>query len=136
MVLRGVSGHYLLALDDGRIVAGATRETGAGLDYRVTPAGLAEILEQALAVAPGLADGTYLETRVGFRPMGPDIRPLLGPVPGLDGLVVATGLGASGLTMGPLAGALAAQAALDLPPAIDLAPFAPLPGPLCGMSRG
>jgi D-amino-acid dehydrogenase len=125
VVLPGASGHYLLAFDDGRIVAGATRETGSGFDYRITPAGLAEILEQALAVAPGLADGTYLETRVGFRPMGPDIRPLLGPVPGLDGLVVATGLGASGLTMGPLAGSLAAQAALGLPPAIDLEPFAP-----------
>jgi D-amino-acid dehydrogenase len=129
VVLPGASGHYLLAFDDGRIVAGATRETGSGLDYRITPAGLAEILEQALAVAPGLAGGTYLETRVGFRPMGPSIRPLLGPVPGLDGLVVATGLGASGLTMGPLAGSLAAQAALGLAPDIDLEPFAPLPGP-------
>ena len=127
VLLPGASGHYMLAFDGGRIVAGATRETGSGFDYRITPAGLAEILEQALAVAPGLADGTYLETRVGFRPMGPDIRPLLGPVPGLDGLVVATGLGASGLTMGPLAGSLAAQAALGLPPAIDLEPFAPLP---------
>jgi D-amino-acid dehydrogenase len=129
VVLPGASGHYVLAFDDSRIVAGATRETGSGLDYRITPAGLAEILGQALSVAPGLADGTYLETRIGFRPMGPGIRPLLGPVPGLNGLVVATGLGASGLTMGPLAGSLAAQAALGLPPAIDLAPFAPLPGP-------
>jgi D-amino-acid dehydrogenase len=128
VVLPGASGHYLLAFDGGRIVAGATRETGSGFDYRITPAGLAEILEQALAVAPGLAGGTYLETRVGFRPMGPGIRPLLGPVPGLDGLVVATGLGASGLTMGPLAGSLAAQAALGLPPTMDLEPFAPLPG--------
>jgi D-amino-acid dehydrogenase len=127
VVLPGASGHYLLAFDDGRIVAGATRETGADFDFRVTPAGLAEILGQALAVAPGLADGTYLETRVGFRPMGPGIRPLLGPVPGLDGLILATGLGASGLTMGPLAGSLAAQAALGLPPAIDLEPYAPLP---------
>ena len=129
VVLPGASGHYMVAFDDGRIVAGATRETGSGFDYRITPAGLAEILEQALAVAPGLADGTYLETRVGFRPMGPGLRPLLGPVPGLAGLVVATGLGASGLTMGPLAGSLAAQAALDLPPSLDLEPFAPLPGP-------
>jgi D-amino-acid dehydrogenase len=127
VLLPGAGGHYMLAFDGGRIVAGATRETGSGFDYRVTPAGLAEILGQALAVAPGLADGTYLETRVGFRPMGPGIRPLLGPVPGLDGLVVATGLGASGLTMGPLAGSLAAQAALGLPPAIDLEPFAPPP---------
>jgi D-amino-acid dehydrogenase len=129
VVLPSASGHYLLAFDGGRIVAGATRETGSGLDYRVTPAGLAEILGQALAVAPGLADGTYLETRIGFRPVAPGIRPLLGPVPGLDGLIVATGLGATGLTMGPLAGTLAAQAALGLPPVIDLEPFAPLPGP-------
>jgi D-amino-acid dehydrogenase len=109
-------------------VAGATREPGSGLDYRITPAGLAEVLGEALAVAPGLADGTYLETRVGFRPAGPGIRPLLGPVPGLDGLVIATGLGASGLTIGPLAGSLAAQAALGLASAIDLEPYAPLSG--------
>jgi D-amino-acid dehydrogenase len=129
VVLPGRSGHYMLAFEDSRIVAGATREAGSGLDYRVTPAGLAEILGQALAVAPGLAAGTYLETRVGFRPMSPDIRPLLGPVPGLDGLVIATGLGASGLTMGPYTGALAAQAAMGLAPAVDLEPFAPLRTP-------
>jgi D-amino-acid dehydrogenase len=55
-------------------VAGATRESGAGFDYRVTPAGLSEVLREALAVAPGLAGGTCLETRVGFRPPGPDER--------------------------------------------------------------
>ncbi len=132
VVLPGASGHYLLAFDGGRIVAGATRETGSGFDYRITPAGLAEILEQALAVAPGLADGTYLETRVGFRRWAPDIRPLLGPVPGLDGLVViATGVGASGLmTVGQLAGSLAAQAALGLagPPSLPGAPPPRCPG--------
>jgi D-amino-acid dehydrogenase len=120
------SGHYLLAFDDSRVVAGATRETGSGFDYRVTPGGLAEVLGQALAVAPGLAAGSYLETRVGFRPMSPDLRPLLGPVGGMGGLVVATGLGATGLTMGPYAGALAARAALGEPSLIDLAPFDPL----------
>ena len=68
VLLPGAGGHYMLAFDGGRIVAGATRETGSGFDYRITPGGLAEILEQALAVAPGLAGGTYTETRVGFRP--------------------------------------------------------------------
>jgi D-amino-acid dehydrogenase len=126
VVLPRASGHYMLAFDDSRVVAGATRETGSGFDYRVTPAGLAEILREALAVAPGLASGTYRETRVGFRPVGPDVRPLLGPVPGTDGLVVATGLGASGLTIGPYAGAVAARAALGLPTPIDLDPFDPV----------
>jgi D-amino-acid dehydrogenase len=132
VVLPGGSGHYMLAFDDSRVVAGATRETGAGFDYRVTPGGLAEVLGEALAVAPGLASGTYLETRVGFRPAGPDNRPLLGPVAAIGGLVIATGLGATGLTMGPYAGAIAARAAMGEPPDVDLAPFDPLrpaPGP-------
>jgi len=126
VILPAGSGHYLLAFDDSRVVAGATREPGAGFDYRVTAAGLAEVLAQALAVAPGLDAATYLETRVGFRPAGPDSRPLLGPVAGVPGLFVATGLGAEGLTMGPYAGGVAARAALGLDPGIDLTPFDPL----------
>ena len=102
VILPSATGHYLLAFEGSRVVAGATRETGSGFDVRVTPGGLAEVLANALAVAPGLSSGTYLETRVGLRPAGPDVRPLLGPVAGVDGLVVATGLGATGLTMGPL----------------------------------
>jgi D-amino-acid dehydrogenase len=126
VVLPTASSHYLLAFDGSRVVVGATREPGTGFDYRVTPGGLAEVLGQALAVAPGLATATYLETRVGFRPMSPDGRPLLGPVPGVDGLVVATGLGPNGLTMGPYVGSVAALAALGEPTGVDLEPVNPL----------
>lgn len=126
VVLPAGTGHYLLAFDDSRVVAGATRETGAGFDYRVTPGGLAEVLNEALRVAPGLAEGTFIETRIGFRPASPDGRPLLGPVPGVDGLVIATGLGAEGLTAGPYAGAIAARVALGVAHDADLAPFSPV----------
>jgi D-amino-acid dehydrogenase len=126
VVLPGGSGHYLLAFDDSRVVAGATRETAAGFDYRVTPGGLKEVLSEALAVAPGLSSAAHLETRVGFRPASTDGLPLLGPVRGVGGLVVATGLGASGLTMGPRTGTIAAQVALGVAPDVDLDPFDPL----------
>jgi len=126
VVLPAGKGHYLVAFDDHRVVAGATRETGSGFDYRVTGGGLSQVLREALAMAPGLAAATYLETRVGFRPMSPDGRPVLGLVPGTDGLVVATGLGPTGLTMGPYAGAIAARVALGEQPGVDLAPFSPL----------
>lgn len=143
VVLPARSGHYLLAFDDSRIVAGATRETGSGFDARVTAGGLDEVLTQALAVAPGLAGASHLETRVGLRPAGPDFRPLLGhiavghdgssgpgngatEVPGTCGLVIATGLGASGLTLGPLTGAIAAKVALGVDQPVDLTPFDPL----------
>jgi len=118
--------HYLLAFEGGRIVVGATRERGAGFDYRVTAAGQAEVLNQALAVAPGLGDATFIETRIGFRPVGPNARPLLGAVRGVEGLVIGNGLGPSGLTIGPYAGRLLAQAALGQTPDLDLAAYDPL----------
>jgi glycine/D-amino acid oxidase-like deaminating enzyme len=118
--------HYLLAFDDSRVVAGATRETGVGFDYRVTAAGQAEVLAEALHVAPGLAAATIIETRVGFRPVSPGIRPLLGSVPVIDGLLVGNGLGAAGLTIGPFAGRVLADMAMGREPPIDLAAFAPM----------
>ncbi|GAA2787490.1 FAD-dependent oxidoreductase [Saccharopolyspora taberi] len=120
------SRHYLLAFDDSRVVVGATREDGAGFDHRVTAAGMAEVLGEALSVAPGLAGATHVETRIGFRPMGPDVRPLLGPVPQVAGMVVVNGLGASGLTIGPYAGSVAARLARQADPGIDLAAYDPL----------
>jgi len=125
--------HYLIAFEGGRVVAGATRERGTGFDYRVTAAGQAEVLNQALAVAPGLGQATLIETRVGFRPLGPNARPLLGAAAGLEGLVIGNGMGPSGLTIGPFAGRLLAQAALGQPPDLPLEPYDPF-RPRTGMS--
>lgn len=120
VVLPTASRHYLLAFDDSRVVVGATREPDAGFDLRVTAAGLREVLDEALSVAPGLAAATVAETRIGFRPASP--RPLLGR---LGDVVVATGFGPTGLTMGPLAGAVAADLALGKPPRLDLSGLTP-----------
>lgn len=115
--------HYIVPFDDGRIVAGATRETGAGFDYRVTAAGQHEVLSEALNIAPGLGDATLLETRIGFRPATSGIRPMLGWVPGIEGLALGNGLGAAGLTIGPFGGRMLADLVLGRTPATDLAPF-------------
>lgn len=125
-VVLPTSTHYLVAFDHSKVVVGATRETGSGFDYRLTAAGVKEVLDEALAVAPGLAESTLKEVRIGFRPAGPDILPLLGTVPALEGLVIATGLGASGLTMGPYVGTLAADLALKRESELDLSPYDPL----------
>jgi D-amino-acid dehydrogenase len=126
-VLLPLSSYYLLAFEDSRVVIGATRETNSGFDYRLTAAGVAEVLGAGLAVAPGLATWTLQEIRVGFRPMAPDDRPRLGPVPGVDNLLVGNGLGPSGLAMGPYSGALLAEAALGNPTDLALEPYAPPP---------
>jgi D-amino-acid dehydrogenase len=125
-VLMPLSSYYLLAFEDSRVVVGATRETGSGFDYRLTAAGVAEVLNAGLAVAPGLASWTLHEIRIGFRPLAHDNRPKLGRVPGVDNLLVGNGLGPSGLSMGPYSGALLAQAALGKPTELALGPFAVL----------
>ncbi|GGB45733.1 oxidoreductase [Lentibacillus populi] len=119
------SSHYMLAFDDSRVVAGATRETGSGFDYQATVGGINEVLTNALTVAPGLANGTIQEVRIGFRPMGPDVLPLLGTFDSVKRVVVATGLGASGLTMGPYVGALAASIAEGKKVDVDLTAYRP-----------
>jgi D-amino-acid dehydrogenase len=122
-VILSPGSHYIVPFDDGRVVAGATRETGSSFDYRVTVSGQMEVLSEALHMAPGLGAATIQETRVGFRPIGAQLRPVLGWVREVEGLAVGNGLGASGLTIGPLAGRLLADMVTGKRSMFDLAPF-------------
>jgi D-amino-acid dehydrogenase len=117
--------HYILPFADSRIVVGATRETGSGFDPRLTAGGVAQVLGDALGVAPGLAGATIGDWRVGLRPATPDGDPLLGPVAGCPGLWIATGMGPVGLSIGPYCGRLIAGWVMGADPEMDLTPFAP-----------
>lgn len=123
-ILQPLNSYYLLAFEDSRIVIGASRETGSGFDYRLTAAGVAEVLNAGLAVAPGLASWTLHEIRIGFRPLADDHRPKLGRAPGIDNLIIGNGLGPSGLSMGPFSGAELARLALGKPTELTLDPYA------------
>lgn len=114
--------QFMLTLDD-RIIIGATHENDVGFDGRITAGGLNEIITKALAIAPGLEDSTILEARVGFRPHTPGYLPVIGTLPGFDGLLVANGLGSSGLTTGPYIGSQLANLALGKELEIDLADY-------------
>ncbi|WP_160722958.1 NAD(P)/FAD-dependent oxidoreductase [Bacillus sp. USDA818B3_A] len=118
-VVMPVTNQYILTFDHGRVVVGSTHENEAGFDHRPTAGGIQEILNKALEVAPGLSAGTYLETRVGFRPFTPGFLPVVGELPGYEGIYVANGLGASGLTSGPYIGAELAKRVLGRETEID-----------------
>ena len=126
-IVVGFHSHYLLTFPQDRVVAGATHESDAGFDVRMTAGGVREALDEALRIAPGLADATLDEVRVGLRPESPDGLPVLGRIPDHERLYVATGHGSSGLQLGPYSGAVVADLALGGSPApdVDLAPFAP-----------
>ncbi len=124
-VIEGFTDPYLLGFPPHRVVAGATREDGTGFDYRVTAAGQHWLLDRALARAPGLAQATVAEPRVGFRPVTPDGLPVLGRAAEPGNVWFATGTAAEGLTMGPYLGALAAGLACGEPLPLDGAPYDP-----------
>ncbi|QOS78836.1 FAD-binding oxidoreductase [Paenibacillus sp. JNUCC31] len=123
-VIMPPSDQYLLAFDQQKIVIGATHENDMeSYDTRITAGGMQEVLNKGLELAPGLADSTFQEVRVGFRPFTPGFLPVMGTVPGWHGLITANGLGASGLTMGPFIGYQLAKLALGMNLDMDLQPY-------------
>jgi len=124
-IVLGYYTQYLLSFRPNRIVAGATREHDSGYEVRTTAAGIKEVLDEALAVAPGLGNATIAEIRIGLRPYSPDLLPVLGMTSRVQNVYLCTGHGASGLTLGPYSGALVAAQILGDEPEIDLAPFSP-----------
>lgn len=115
-------GHYLVCWPDGRVVAGATREVGSAFVPKTSAAGVYEVLGEALRVAPGLGEAEIGEIRVGLRPRTVDNLPVIGGVPGIEGIFLATGHGATGLQLGPYSGKLAAEWVLENPPSWDAYP--------------
>jgi glycine oxidase len=119
-------GHrYLVPRDDGRLLVGATVEEH-GFDARVTAAGMHDLLDAALAVAPSLATFAVVETWAGLRPGSHDGRPYLGAT-ALDGYLVACGHYRNGILLAPATARAIAELVAG-GPADRLAPFAPARG--------
>ena len=91
---------YLVPRDDGRLVIGASSEE-AGFDLRPRAGVVHDLLRDAQALLPAVAELELVEVRTGLRPGTPDNAPLLGPS-GVDGLVVATGHHRNGVLLSPV----------------------------------
>ncbi|MGH8910610.1 MAG: glycine oxidase ThiO [Egibacteraceae bacterium] len=115
---------YVVTRPDGRVVVGATVEE-RGFDLTPTAGAVHDLLRAARELLPDIAELDFVEVAVGLRPGTPDNAPLIGPAPGLDGLVHATGHYRNGVLLAPITADLVAQL-LDtgkLPE--QAAPFAP-----------
>ncbi len=122
-IINAFHGHYLVPWHDNRVAVGATREANAGFNPHTTAASVREVIDEALRVAPGLANAEIKEIRVGLRPTTADDLPVMGTIPGVENVYLATGHGASGLQLGPYSGKLAADWALGQTPEMDLSAF-------------
>ena len=106
------SAVYVVPRLDGNILVASTREEGR-TDDTVTAEGVATLIAGAVASFPGLADAAFVSGRAGVRPATPDGLPIIGPVPGVDGLTIATGHDAVGMMLSPGTAELMVQYLLD-----------------------
>jgi glycine/D-amino acid oxidase-like deaminating enzyme len=123
-ILQPVMGCYFVPWPGGRVVVGATREA-AGFAVRPTAAGVRLVLNEVARVAPGLVDAELVEVRVGLRPASDDDLPIVGPLPDVPNVHLATGYGANGLLLSPWCGRQVAAAITGAGISPVLEPFGP-----------
>jgi D-hydroxyproline dehydrogenase subunit beta len=103
-------------------VLGASRT----VDEPDEPSTATTLTTRAARFLPIIADAHIVATRTCARPVTPDGLPLIGPIPGITDLHIASGHGPYGISLGPASGRLAADTILNRatpPPAFAPARF-------------
>jgi len=109
---------------NGQLLLGSSRQFGdESPELRASM--LQRMIQQALTYVPDLAQVPVLRAWTGFRPTTPDHNPLIGPLPGLPGVLLACGHEGLGITTAPATAELIAAEVLGLEPPIAPTPFLP-----------
>ena len=110
-------GHMIIRMD-GLISVGSTggrdydrKEIfwGEEFDRRPTATARMELLQRAIDVLPDLERAQLVQQLAGSRPLSPDGKPIIGPVPGREGILLATGHTTKGIHLGPITGRIIAD---------------------------
>jgi sarcosine oxidase, subunit beta len=110
------------------LVGAFAGQRGVDPDAVASAAGedLAPLVQAASHRVPALEDAGIVRGVTGVYDMTPDARPLLGRLPGLDGLIVAAGFSGMGFKISPAVGEGIAGLIAGAPAgSVDLAPFRP-----------
>jgi len=91
---------YLVPRKNNRILVGATVED-VGFDSRTTGAGAASLLNTAFEIAPEFKNLSLKKTWAGLRPFAADGLPVLGAIPEIESLFIATAHYRNGILLAP-----------------------------------
>ena len=83
------------------------------------------IARRALRFYPGMAHSLFIRAYAGLRPWTPDHFPLVGPVKGVPGLMLAAGHEGDGIGLAAVTGRLVADLVLHRAPVVDPGPLDP-----------
>jgi D-amino-acid dehydrogenase len=101
-----------ISVFDGGVRVSGTLELGAR-NLSLSARRLAAITEAAQRALPGWRMPAEARDWAGMRPLTPDGLPYIGPVPGLEGVHLATGHATLGITLAPVTGKLLVDRLLD-----------------------
>jgi glycine/D-amino acid oxidase-like deaminating enzyme len=96
--------NYAMTKPADNFVWCGTTEEEEGFDESKTTESRDNIIESTLLMLPSLADADLALQTACLRPVTPDNVLMLGGMPGIDGLYLATGGGRQGIMMGPAMG--------------------------------
>ena len=82
---------------------------GEEFDRQPTENARLELLQRAIDVLPDLERAELVQQLAGSRPLSPDSKPIIGPVPGWEGVFLATGHTTKGIHLGPITGRIIAD---------------------------
>ncbi|OQY35781.1 MAG: hypothetical protein B6243_04470 [Anaerolineaceae bacterium 4572_5.2] len=105
-------GLYFRPARKGHIHIGAIGRSDERFDKTVPEKAL-PILAKAARLVPKLRHASFLRSWGGVLAMTPDSLPIIGPVEGLKGYLLATGFSGHGFCLGPIAGKLLSEVILD-----------------------
>lgn len=99
---------YVVPRADNRVLAGSTTEF-AGFDKSLTAAAAETLTEVATEISPRIATFEIIEHWAGLRPYACDGMPVIGQMPGLDNLIIATAHYRNGILLAPITAEIVAE---------------------------
>ena len=102
---------YIVPRKDGRLLAGSTTED-VGFEKATTSAAADELRDAAVEIAPSIAGLEITDQWAGLRPYANEGVPMIGAVPDIDNLLVATAHYRNGILLAPLTAKIISQAVL------------------------
>lgn len=116
------SGCYLAQKLHGEVLIGSTTER-VGFDVSVTPEGISNLCRGAVRAIPLLRHAGIKRVWAGLRPGTEDELPILGPMPGIEGYVNASGGFRTGIVAAPMTARIVAQCVVGEEPEMPITPF-------------
>lgn len=92
--------RYIVPRNDGHVLIGSTEEN-AGYIKETTDEGRQQLLDFATTIVPELKNAEIVRSWAGLRPRAVRGYPFIGPAPGIENLILATGHFRDGLMQSP-----------------------------------